>query len=212
MVEPWVRRGRKPRRGRGILMAMTLSTENAPRREARDVVDDSEPSVDPRVPELRVVFEEHADHVGNSLRRLGVRDADIPDLVQEVFVVVHRILPDYDPERPMWPWIFGVVYRTAAAYRRKAFREVLDDGALTAERADSSVNLDEAIRQDQDRALVQKALQYVELHRRAVFVMAEFDDVSVPEIAVALGIGVNTAYSRLRLARKDFHEAASRLL
>lgn len=201
---------------------MTLRTELAEEpaeadaasrtRDEASQADVQESAENAKLPDLRAIFEEHVDHVGNSLRRLGVRDADVPDLVQEVFVVLHHILPDYDPARPMWPWIFGIVYRTAAAYRRKAYREVLDDGALTAERADSSVNLDEAIRQGQDRALVQKALQYVELTRRAVFVMAEFDDVSVPEIAVALGIGVNTAYSRLRLARKDFHEAASRLL
>ena len=161
---------------------------------------------------LRAIFEEHADHVGNSLRRLGVRDADVPDLVQEVFVVVHRILPDYDPERPMWPWLFGIVYRTAAAYRRKAHREVLDDGAVADARADSSKNVEEAMRKGEDRMLVLEALQHVELTRRAVFVMADIDDVPVPEIARALGIGVNTAYSRLRLAREDFRAAAMRLL
>ena len=164
------------------------------------------------LPKLRDVFEEHADHVGNSLRRLGVRDADVPDLVQEVFVVVHRILPDYDPTRPIWPWLFGVVYRTAAAYRRKAYREVLDDGALAAEKADSSKNVEEAMRQGEDRELVIAALQHVELTRRAVFVMADIDDIPVPEIAAALGIGLNTAYSRLRLAREDFRAAATRML
>lgn len=164
------------------------------------------------LPDLRTVFEEHVDHVGNSLRRLGVRDADVPDLVQEVFVVMHQILPDYDPERPMWPWIFGVVYRTAAAYRRKAYREVLDDGSLVAEKADSDANLDEAMRKGEDRQLVLEALQFVEMNRRAVFVMADIDGVSVPEIAEALGMPLNTAYSRLRLAREDFREAASRLL
>jgi RNA polymerase sigma-70 factor, ECF subfamily len=164
------------------------------------------------VPDLRAVFEEHVDHVGNSLRRLGVRDADVPDLVQEVFVVMHGILPDYDPARPMWPWIFGVVYRIAAAYRRTAFREILDDGTLAASRADSDANLDEAIRRGEDRALVLEALQFVEMSRRAVFVMADIDGVAVPEIAQALGIALNTAYSRLRLAREDFRAAASRLL
>jgi RNA polymerase sigma-70 factor (ECF subfamily) len=164
------------------------------------------------IPDLRMVFEEHVDHVGNSLRRLGVRDADVPDLVQEVFVVMHHILPDYDPERPMWPWIFGVVYRTAAAYRRKASREVLDDGSLTAEKIDSDANIDEAMRRGEDRQLVLEALQFVEMNRRAVFVMADIDGVAVPEIAQALAIPVNTAYSRLRLAREDFREAAARLL
>ena len=136
----------------------------------------------------------------------------MPDLVQEVFVVMFAILPDYDPERPMWPWIFGVVYRIAAAYRRKAFREILDDGTLAAEKADSDANLDEAMRRGEDRQLVLEALQFVEINRRAVFVMADIDGVAVPEIAQALGIALNTAYSRLRLAREDFREAASRLL
>lgn len=190
-------------------MAM-LSSENAARLAPRPA--DSEPSEEARIPQLRAIFEEHASHVGNSLRRLGVRDADVPDLVQEVFVVVHRILPDYDPERPMWPWLFGVVYRTAAAYRRKAFREVLDGGAMAAERADSSKNLEEALRRGEDRELVIAALQEVELTRRAVFVMADIDDIPVPEIARTLGIGLNTAYSRLRLAREDFRAAAIRLL
>jgi RNA polymerase sigma-70 factor (ECF subfamily) len=189
-------------------MDLTFGTE-ARELEEGSVISDS---LEPAIPDLREVFEEHADHVGNSLRRLGVRDADVPDLVQEVFVVVHRILPDYDTSRPMWPWLFGIVYRTAAAYRRKAFREVLDDGALAADRADSSKNVEEAMRKGEDRELVVAALQHVELTRRAVFVMADIDDVPVPEIASALGIGVNTAYSRLRLAREDFRTAATRLL
>ena len=164
------------------------------------------------VPDLRAIFEEHVDHVAHSLRRLGVREADVPDLTQEVFVVMHHILPDYDPTRPMWPWIFGVLYRTAAAYRRTAFRELLDDGSLAADRADSSVNIEETVRKGEDRKLVLLALESLELHRRAVFVMADIDDVPVPEIARALGIPLNTAYSRLRLAREDFRAAASRLL
>lgn len=164
------------------------------------------------IPDLASVFEEHVDHVGASLRRLGVRDADVPDLVQEVFVVMNGILPGYDPTRPMWPWIFGVVYRIAASHRRKASREVLDDGAITDQKIDSSANLDEAMRKGEDRQLVLQALEQVDLHRRAVFVMADIDEVSVPEIAEALGIGVNTAYSRLRLARRDFRDAATRLL
>jgi len=129
-----------------------------------------------------------------------------------VFIVVHRILPDYDPERPIWPWLFGVIYCTAAAYRRKAFREVLDDGGLTADRADSSGNAEEQMQRGEDRQLVVAALHEIELTRRAVFVMADIDGFAVPEIARALGIGVNTAYSRLRLAREDFRAAAQRRL
>lgn len=166
----------------------------------------------PRAPELRSIFDEHVDHVGNSLRRLGVRDADVPDLTQEVFVVIHRILPDYDPSRPMWPWIFGIAYRVAAAYRRKALRHVLDSGSMLAARADSSPDVTAEIAQQQRRELVHEALESIAFSRRAVFVMAELDGIAVPEIARALDIGVNTAYSRLRLARAEFEAAAKRLI
>lgn len=211
MVQPRVRgRGKYSWRRRILSMVDRATTSNqrlTPRTQAL-----AADSVTVGIPDLRSVFEEHVDHVGNSLRRLGVAHSDVPDLVQEVFVVLHGILPDYDPARPLWPWIFGVLYRVAAAHRRKRSREVLDDGTLADEQADSSANLDEAMRKGEDRELVLKALQYVELHRRSVFVMADIDDIAVPEIAHALGISVNTAYSRLRLARIDFRDAAARLL
>lgn len=177
-------------------------------REAAPPSDDARPDI----PDLRSVFLEHVDHVGQSLRRLGVREADVPDLVQEVFLIMNDLLPGYDVSRPMWPWIFGVVYRVAAAHRRKAAREVFDDGAFADNRPDSAANLEEAMRKREDRELVLEALERVDIHRRAVFIMADIDGVPVPEIAEALGIGLNTAYSRLRLAREEFREAASRLL
>lgn len=192
------------------MMAETFGAEDD-ESDARGVAAATEVAPEQRLPSLRAIFEDHADHVGNSLRRLGVRDADVPDLVQEVFVVVHQILPDYDPDRPMWPWLFGICYRTAAAYRRRAFREVLDDGTLANDRADSSEDVVEAMSREEDRRLVLAAIQHVELHRRAVFIMADIDGVAVPEIAQALGIGLNTAYSRLRLARDDFRAAVMRL-
>ena len=53
------------------------------------------------------------------------------------------------------------------------------------------------------RALLMKALECLDLDRRAIFVMHELDELAMPEIAGALTIPLNTAYSRLRLARAD---------
>ena len=41
--------------------------------------------------------------------------------------------------------------------------------------------------------------------------LAEIEERSVPEIAEALAIPLNTAYSRLRVAREEFKQAATRL-
>ena len=45
---------------------------------------------------LRELFEEHSAFVCRSLRRLGVADADVDDMLQEVFLVVHQRLDDYE--------------------------------------------------------------------------------------------------------------------
>jgi RNA polymerase sigma-70 factor (ECF subfamily) len=52
-----------------------------------------------------------------------------------------------------------------------------------------------------------KALDGLDLDRRAVFVMHELDEIPMPEIARTLAIPLNTAYSRLRLARADVAQA-----
>jgi RNA polymerase sigma-70 factor (ECF subfamily) len=46
--------------------------------------------------------------------------------------------------------------------------------------------------------------------RREVFVMADLEQLTMPEIAETLAINVNTAYARLRLARQEFEQALAR--
>src|SRR6185436_7362521 len=139
------------------------------------------------------------------------RDADLEDLTHDVFVIVYRSLPEYDPKRPLRPWLFGMAYRFASDYRRRAQhrREVVDDRRV--EPIDRAPPADEQLAAQQARQLVIDALDAVELDRRAVLVMHDIDGHGVPEIAQALEIPLNTAYSRLRLAREQFKAAVQRL-
>lgn len=160
---------------------------------------------------FRALFQEHFAYVWRALRRLGVREADLEDLAHEVFVTAYRRRDDLDPERPVRPWLFGVALRIAAGHRRLARHqnEVLDDEEVVA--VDEAPLPDQALAIQEDRALVLEALQLVELNRRGVFVMHDLDGTAMPEIARVLGIPLNTAYSRLRLAREDFRAAVQRL-
>jgi RNA polymerase sigma-70 factor (ECF subfamily) len=166
-------------------------------------------------PRFEAIFDGEFGYVTNSLRRLGVREGDLNDQVQEVFLTVHRILDDYDPSRPLRPWLFGVAYRVAARYRGgvQRRREVSFDGEQDAleQTVDPHPPADVAIDREQRRALVLHAIERIDLSRRAVFVMSEIDGHAMPEIAHALGIPLNTAYSRLRLAREEFAGAVKRL-
>ncbi len=161
----------------------------------------------PAAPEIGAIFDEHFDYVWNTLRRLGVREPDIEDLSHEVFLKVHSRLVDYDATRPMRPWLFGFAYRVAADHRRLA-RHRLEVLGAPVEAVDPVRPPDERIAAEEDRALLEAALAELDLDRRAVLVMHDVDEVPVPAIARELGIPVNTAYSRLRLAR---HELATAL-
>ena len=164
----------------------------------------------PPPPDFRSLFEGHFSYVWGVLRRLGVRKDDVEDLAHEVFLNVYRHLSDYDPERPVRPWLFGFAYRVASHDKRLARRrrEVVGADSVL---PDPSARADEQLARKEDQSLLMEALDGMELDRRAVIVLHEWDGSTIPEVAAALGVPVNTAYTRLRLAREDLARAVKRL-
>jgi RNA polymerase sigma-70 factor (ECF subfamily) len=160
---------------------------------------------------FRLVFEEHRPYVQRTLRRLGVQAADLEDLTHEVFVTFHRRRGCYDPGRPLRPWLCGIALRVATAHRRLARQSAEVLGWEVDDVLDSAPLPDQSLASHQDLALAKEALDALALNRRVVFVMHEIDGAGMPDIARLLEIPLNTAYSRLRLAREDFMVAAQRL-
>jgi RNA polymerase sigma-70 factor, ECF subfamily len=159
---------------------------------------------------FRALFEREFDYVWASLRRLGVHARDLEDVAQEVFFRVHRRLDEYDPSRPIRPWLFAFAFRCASDWRRLARHGVevpLNPGEFAAETPGG----DEALARTEDRALFMRALEAIEMDRRAVFVLFELDGCPMKEIAELLGVPLFTGYSRLRAAREEFTAAVRRL-
>jgi RNA polymerase sigma-70 factor, ECF subfamily len=149
---------------------------------------------------LHALFEAHAGYVYASLRRLGVATRDLEDLTQDVFIAVHRALDNgYDASRPPKPWLFAFCYRVASNYRRLARHRV----ELVDRDAHDSLTPEQAVSAAQERSRLERALDVLSDDHRAVFVMHAIDGASGPEIAEALGIPLNTAYSRIRLAKRS---------
>ena len=74
---------------------------------------------------------------------------------------------------------------------------------------DERANLEEHTANRQELTLVLRALHAIASERREVLILHDIDGFAMPEIAEALAIPLNTAYSRLRLARRDLKAAAS---
>ncbi|HEX5102145.1 MAG TPA: sigma-70 family RNA polymerase sigma factor [Polyangiaceae bacterium] len=164
----------------------------------------------PLCPAFPEIFRDHLGYVWHALRRLGVHDRDLEDVAHDVFLAVLKKLDQYDPRRPLRPWLFGFAFRFASDYRDLARHryEVTHDGHEPLDHGPSA--LDDVI-QNETLRVANRALGELELGRRAVFILHELDECSMPEVAEALGIPLNTAYSRLRLARADLAVSVRRL-
>jgi RNA polymerase sigma-70 factor, ECF subfamily len=160
---------------------------------------------------FRALFESEFAYVWTALRRLGVPPRDLEDVTHDVLVEVYKSLDRYDPTRPLRPWLFAFAFRVASDYRRLARHrmELLD--VEHAEAVSLGAPADEAIATREARTLISRALESVDLDRRAVFILRELEEQPMAEIAEALSIPLHTAYSRLRVAREEFEAAVRRL-
>lgn len=161
-------------------------------------------------PSFAQVYEAYFDFVWRSARRLGVPEATLDDVVQDVFVTVYRRLSAFEGRSQLKTWIYGIVRHTVADLRRSARRKPTE--ALDGELPDpSTTSPQEIAAREQGAKLLHAVLQELSVEMREVFVLAELEQLSAPEVAAALELNVNTVYSRLRTARKDFDAALKRL-
>jgi RNA polymerase sigma-70 factor, ECF subfamily len=135
------------------------------------------------------------------LRRYGLPASDAEDLAQEVFYVIWRRRAHYDPDRPLRPWIGGIIFRVVQQHRRLRAREVLADEL---DALDEAPGPDEQLASAHARRLVLRALAALPVKQRAVLVMHDLDGTSMREIAGALAVPIFTLYSQLHAGRRSF--------
>lgn len=171
---------------------------------------DASPEAPQPAPAFDDVYHAHASFVWRSAFRLGVPRSAIEDVMQDVFIVVHRRLPEFEERTSVKAWISAIVIRVVRAHRRKAMRRdapdarsALDPETLADAKAETpleSIERDEAVRE------LHAILECMNDERREVFVLSELEELTAPEIAHALQVNVNTIYWRLRTARKEFEQ------
>jgi RNA polymerase sigma-70 factor, ECF subfamily len=163
-------------------------------------------------PAFDAVYEDNFGYIWRAARRLGVETRDIDDVVQEVFVVAHRRLAEFEGRSQVRTWLFKILVRVVRHHLRTQRRkpanwagvtvgelETVSDGTATGpveslERAEAARVLDEILAQ-------------LSTDKREVFVLAEIEQLSAVEIAEILATNINTIYSRLRSARAEFESA-----
>ena len=158
------------------------------------------------------LYEQWFADVSRWVRALGGAEADRDDLVQEIFLVVHRRLSDFDGHN-VAGWLYQIARRKVRDHRRllwvkhlfgKTSQPLVDAMLTTKQNA-----LDE-LETKQKRVLLGQLLEKLNEDQRAAFVLFEIEGSSGEEIAALTGVPVNTVWARIHKARKKLQDQAER--
>ena len=158
--------------------------------------------------DFETIYREHHDFVWRSLYHLGVHESGVDDALQEVFLVVHRRLIDFDGRTSVRNWLYGIARRVASDHRRRAQRV----------RSRLVVVRDPDVHPAPDRLFgklsaaqdVGRFLDELDEDKREAFVLSEIEGMTAAEIAEMTGVNMNTVYARLRAARLRFSRKRAR--
>jgi RNA polymerase sigma-70 factor (ECF subfamily) len=154
-------------------------------------------------------YDEHFDFVWRSLRRLGVPEAAVDDAAQDVFVVAFRRQSEFEGRSSIRTWLFGIAWNRARELVRGTRRRAEDPLPEVLPPA-AGLDQEQAAIQREALGLAYRLLDELAPERRAVLLMAEVEEMTAAEIAEISRVPLNTVYSRIRLARRDFEAALKR--
>jgi RNA polymerase sigma-70 factor (ECF subfamily) len=164
------------------------------------------------------IYRSHGAFVWRNLRRLGIPENMVEDVLQDVFMVVHRRLPEFESRSSLKTWLFGILLRVAKTHRRSQHRRrVLLDGLTTAAEVESDTaktedDPAEMIGRREASRLLHRLLDELNDDKRAILVSVDLEEMTIAEASEAMNVNANTAYSRLKVARQEFQEAVTRYL
>jgi RNA polymerase sigma-70 factor (ECF subfamily) len=149
--------------------------------------------------EFRVFYEQHFRFAWRVLRRIGARDDELLDLLQEVFLVAYRKLPEFEGRARTTTWLFSICHNVFRATRRRSYNRLQTRDERVEPRAVSHAA--------EDVLWARQLLFELPEEQRVVFLLFELEGMTGDEIAEALSIPPGTVRSRLRLARESFRRA-----
>jgi RNA polymerase sigma-70 factor (ECF subfamily) len=153
---------------------------------------------------FRELFREHRQDVARLAQRMLGRRTDLEDIVQEVFLQVHRSIRDFRHGARFSTWLYRVTVNVVLMHRRAAksrpvFSEVPEHVTAVDQRARS----DEQLERQRRVQAFHRLLERLSEKKRIVFVLHELEGLAPGEIAKIVGSPVLTVRTRLFYARRE---------
>lgn len=159
------------------------------------------------------VYARYGQFLWKCLYRMGVPEADLPDAMQELLLVVHRRIDSYDRKSKLTTWLFGIGLRVAATSRRKLQRrrEIAFDPDEGLHGTCESADTERLLLERDARRRLERALESLDVEQRALFTLYEVENMPCADIAELLSVPVGTVHSRLSKLREHFTLTLRRL-
>lgn len=162
--------------------------------------------------EFQALYEEWFDEVSRWVRALGGPPAEQEDLVQDVFVVVYRRLPDFDGNN-VAGWLYRIAQRRVRDFRRLRWvKHVLFGGVPLSEALPKpGAGPLDTLETKEKRDLLERLLDRLNDSERAALVLFEIEGKTGEEIAAIQGVPLNTVWARIHKARKKLKTQLAKL-
>ena len=153
--------------------------------------------------EFRAIYERWFAEVSRWIRAMGGPEAEREDLVQDVFLVVHRRLPDFDGQN-VAGWLYQIARHRVRDFRRLLWVRHLLFGSvpLSESLSKGGASPADALETNEKRVLLERLLAKLNESERAAVVLFEIDGYSGEEIAELQAVPVNTVWARIHKTRK----------
>lgn len=159
------------------------------------------------------LYAEHFTLVWRSLLRLGVWQSQVEDAVQDVFLVAHRKVQEYQGRSAATTWLYGIALRVAKDYRRAEARLEKRKARLTREQAAEPTAGDgpaDALARKEANRVLHELLDLLPADQRELLVLVDLEGLAISEVAPLVGLRVRTCQRRLKSARLTFEEALAK--
>ena len=185
---------------------MTEPYPTFPRREGLAVAREE------HAPEItfREVYDTYFAFVWRAVANRGVPEAALDDVVQEVFLVVHRKLQEFEGRSTLRTWLSGIVRRVVSDHVKKRGNQPMALETMPDDQGDSAGEPGLELERRAAMKLVEELLTKMSDVQQEVFVLYELEQLTTREIADLTGTNENTVQTRLKAARRIFQQGVTR--
>jgi RNA polymerase sigma-70 factor (ECF subfamily) len=159
------------------------------------------------------IYRRHAQRVARWAARLAGPALDVEDLVQEIFVQVHRSRDAFRGECQLTTWLYGITERVVLAKRRRErWRRMFRFSAIAdIDPVAPGPTPAEALESRQSADLLYAGLERLRENYRTVLILFELEGLSGEEISALKGLRIATVWARLSRARAQLAREVERI-